>query len=66
MTVHNNIIRQCKWDNCGFTVEQEGDSYGLVFHTALDAAMFCLQVRGMSTARSLNEGMRSCDWCTGS
>jgi hypothetical protein len=45
LTLHNNIIRKAKWVNCGFTLEQEGDSYALVFYDALDAVAFCLQAR---------------------
>jgi len=44
LTLHNNVIRRAKYDNCGSTVQQEGDSYTLVFHTAFDAVAFCLQV----------------------
>jgi len=44
LTLHNNIIRKAKWVNCGFTLEQEGDSYALVFHDPRDAVGFCLQV----------------------
>ena len=31
--------------NFGFTVEQEGDSYSIMFQEAVDAVKFCLQVR---------------------
>lgn len=58
LKVHNNVLRQCKWDNCGFTLEQEGDSFGLVFHTAMDAVVFCLQV-GLHT--QVNAGVPA--WC---
>jgi hypothetical protein len=45
LTLHNNVIRKAKYANCGSTVQQEGDSYTLVFHDAFDAVAFCLQVR---------------------
>lgn len=45
LTLHNAAIRKAKWANSGFTLEQEGDSYALVFHDARDAVAFCLQVR---------------------
>ncbi len=44
LTLHNNVIRKARWANFGYTVEQEGDSYCLVFYEALDAVIFCLQV----------------------
>ncbi|PNG99169.1 Adenylate cyclase, partial [Tetrabaena socialis] len=43
LTLHNTIIRKARWANFGYTVEQEGDSYSLVFYEALDAVIFCLQ-----------------------
>ncbi len=45
LNLHNGMMRKVRWENCGFTVEQEGDSYTFVFYTAVDAAVFCLQVR---------------------
>ncbi len=44
LNLHNAIIRKARWANFGYTVEQEGDSYSLVFYEALDAVIFCLQV----------------------
>ncbi len=32
LLMHNAALRKCKWANYGFTVEQEGDSYSLVFY----------------------------------
>jgi hypothetical protein len=48
LNLHNGVMRKVRWENCGFTVEQEGDSYTFVFYTAVDAAAFCLQVWGVS------------------
>jgi hypothetical protein len=48
LNLHNGLMRKVRWENCGFTVEQEGDSYTFVFYTAVDAAAFCLQVRARS------------------
>ncbi len=45
LVTHNNLIRIAKWSNYGFTIEQEGDSYAIVFREASDAVKFCLQVR---------------------
>lgn len=30
LNLHNAIIRKARWQNFGYTVEQEGDSYALV------------------------------------
>ncbi|GFR47269.1 hypothetical protein Agub_g8956, partial [Astrephomene gubernaculifera] len=49
LTLHNALIRKARWSCFGYTVEQEGDSYVLVFYEALDAVCFCLQ-----TQQSLN------------
>ena len=48
LNLHNGLMRKVRWENCGFTVEQEGDSYTFVFYTAVDAAAFCLQVGATS------------------
>lgn len=44
LLLHNAVIRAAKYDNCGFVLEQEGDSFTLAFYDAFDAAAFCLQV----------------------
>ena len=49
---HNNILRAAKWDNCGYLVETEGDSFVILFHEAADAAAFCLQVGGRQAGSS--------------
>jgi hypothetical protein len=50
LNLHNGVMRKVRWENCGFTVEQEGDSYTFVFYTAVDAAAFCLQVGPLGVA----------------
>jgi len=45
LNIHNKVIRNCKWEFVGWTLEQEGDSYLLVFHDPQDAVSFCLMVR---------------------
>ena len=35
LLLHNAVLRKCKWANYGFTVEQEGDSYSLVFYVGV-------------------------------
>ena len=42
---HNNLIQKAKLTNFGHIIEQEGDSYAIVFENAGDAVKFCLQVR---------------------
>jgi class 3 adenylate cyclase len=46
LTLHNNVIRRAKYAHCGSIVQQEGDSFTLAFHSAVDAVAFSLQVRG--------------------
>ncbi|KAG1663614.1 hypothetical protein FOA52_009713 [Chlamydomonas sp. UWO 241] len=45
LLLHNNLVRKAKWDNFGATIEQEGDSYSMAFHNAIDAVKFCLQAQ---------------------
>lgn len=45
LTTHDAIIQAAKWSTCGSIIEQEGDSFVIVFHEAMDAMQFCLQVR---------------------
>jgi hypothetical protein len=45
LVMHNATIRTAKYANCGFVLEQEGDSFTLAFYNAFDAVAFCLQVR---------------------
>ena len=30
LLTHNNLIRKAKWDNIGFTIEQEGGERGWI------------------------------------
>ena len=45
--LHNTLFVVCVRapQSFGFTVEQEGDSYSIIFLEAVDAVKFCLQVR---------------------
>ena len=55
LVAHNNLIEKAKWANFGSVIEQEGDSYSLIFEEAGDAVKFCLQVRfGSTLGRSLS------------
>lgn len=44
LSIHNAAIRRAAFANAGSVLEQEGDSYTVVFHEPFDAAVFCLQV----------------------
>ena len=44
VVTHNNLIQKARWSNFGSVIEQEGDSYTIIFEEAGDAVKFCLQV----------------------
>ena len=46
LMTHNHLIRKAQGANFGYTIEQEGDSFSIVFREASDAVKFCLQVGG--------------------
>eukprot|EP00775_Hariotina_reticulata_P007361 gene7361-7572_t len=43
--IHNAILRKAVSAHAGHVIEQEGDSWSVAFHRAVDAAAFCLQVQ---------------------
>lgn len=45
LLLHNSVIKQAVYNNVGWVVEQEGDSFSVVFHEPEDAVAFTLQVR---------------------
>jgi len=45
LLLHNSVIKQAVYNNVGWVVEQEGDSFSVVFHDPEDAVAFTLQVR---------------------
>eukprot|EP00775_Hariotina_reticulata_P004239 gene4239-4489_t len=45
LLMHNQVIQHAVYDNVGYVLEQEGDSFTLVFHEAEDAVAFALQVQ---------------------
>jgi len=45
LRLHMDVLRRARFDNCGHTAEQEGDSFALVFSHAIDAVSFCLQAQ---------------------
>jgi hypothetical protein len=44
LLLHNSVIKHAVYQNVGWVVEQEGDSFSVVFHEAEDAVAFTLQV----------------------
>lgn len=50
--MHNQAVRRAAFANAGAVLEQEGDSYTVVFYEPFDAVAFCLQVGGGGRARS--------------
>jgi class 3 adenylate cyclase len=44
LLLHNTVIKHAVYDNVGWVIEQEGDSFSVVFHDAEDAVAFTLQV----------------------
>eukprot|EP00798_Chlamydomonas_sp_ICE-L_P013866 gene13866-19791_t len=57
LNIHNNVLRKSRWTNFGYTVEQEGDSFALVFYEAVDAVMFCLQTQQALMKQAWPEGL---------
>jgi hypothetical protein len=45
LTMHNAVLRKAAADNAGQVVEQEGDSWAVVFHDASDGVAFCMQAQ---------------------
>ena len=58
LITHNNLLQKAKYTNFGYTLEQEGDSYSIMFHEAADAVKFCLQV-GLDSPRPTTRSNRS-------
>jgi hypothetical protein len=44
LLLHNAVIKHAVYDNVGWVIEQEGDSFSVAFHDAEDAVAFTLQV----------------------
>ncbi|WIA10689.1 hypothetical protein OEZ85_010869 [Tetradesmus obliquus] len=57
LVMHNGAIRAAKYANCGFVLEQEGDSFTLAFHNAFDAVAFCLQAQQALLSLQWPEGL---------
>ncbi len=56
LITHNNLVQKAKFRNNGFVLEQEGDSYSIIFQEASDAVKFCLQVGSRQTIMSVVKG----------
>jgi hypothetical protein len=61
LNLHNAIVRKSRWNNFGYTLEQEGDSYALVFYDAQDAVIFCLQTQLALNRQTWPEGLFAVD-----
>lgn len=44
LLLHNQVMKHACYDNIGYVLEQEGDSFTLAFHEPTDAVAFTLQV----------------------
>jgi class 3 adenylate cyclase len=45
LSAHNGVLRAAAWAAAGYVLEQEGDSFTIVFYEAADAAQFALQAQ---------------------
>jgi hypothetical protein len=43
LVLHNEVIQKAVYANVGYILEQEGDSFIVLFHEPCDAAAFALQ-----------------------
>ena len=49
--LHNQSLRAMADEFAGHEIRNEGDSFTLAFHDALDAVKYCLKVRGRRAGR---------------
>jgi|APGre2960657404_1045060.scaffolds.fasta_scaffold62135_2 hypothetical protein len=45
LAAHNGVLRAAAWAAAGYVIDQEGDSFSLVFYEAADAVQFALQAQ---------------------
>lgn len=45
LLMHNDMVVRAKYDNFGYVMEQEGDSFSIMFYDPEDAVKFCLQMQ---------------------
>jgi hypothetical protein len=45
LLLHNQVIKHAVYDQVGYVLEQEGDSFTVSFYEPEDAVAFTLQVR---------------------
>lgn len=56
--MHNSMMRELLDEFAGHEIRNEGDSFALAFHDAIDAVQFCVKVRARVSASLL--GHRVC------
>jgi len=59
LRMHNELVRKAQWDNVGFTLEQEGDSFAISFYEPADAINFCLQLQQLLERHEWPDGLFS-------
>lgn len=57
LLIHNNLIQKAKFANFGYTIEQEGDAYSIVFEKSSDAVKFCLQAQLLLAKQKWPKGL---------
>ncbi|GAX78935.1 hypothetical protein CEUSTIGMA_g6375.t1 [Chlamydomonas eustigma] len=57
LITHNNLIQNAKFSNYGYTIEQEGDSYTMLFEDPVDAVKFCLQAQQLLAKQKWPDGL---------
>ena len=65
--LHNQSLRAMADEFAGHEIRNEGDSFTLAFHDALDAVKFCLKVRGQAGRqgrRAQGRGLRGAVCCS--
>eukprot|EP00775_Hariotina_reticulata_P011161 gene11161-11311_t len=53
LVLHDAILRKAAAIHAGYVIEQEGDSWSIAFHSAVEAVGFCLQVQ---------QALQKCRW----
>jgi class 3 adenylate cyclase len=57
LATHNAIIRAAKWKHYGSTLDQEGDSFTLVFYDPFDAVAFAMEAQQALSEADWPEGL---------
>jgi hypothetical protein len=56
LLLHNQVIKHAVYDQVGYVLEQEGDSFTVSFYEPEDAVAFTLQVRREVHSEFLHKG----------